>query len=81
MHWSYGTSWGIARGLLGLAGLSGAPAAAAHFTAVWGWSLAMLPALGVAPPPWQQDPRELALDALHHVVYAGATGAAWSATS
>jgi hypothetical protein len=78
IHWSYGTSWGVARGLLDLAGLRGIPAAAAHFTTVWGSSLVMLPALGVAPPPWEQDPRELGVDALHHAVYAGATGAAWS---
>jgi hypothetical protein len=38
----------------------------------------MLPALGVARVPWQQDPKEVAVDALHHAVYAGATGAAWS---
>jgi hypothetical protein len=39
----------------------------------------MLPALGAAPPPWRQDPLELGIDALHHVVYAGATSAAWRA--
>jgi hypothetical protein len=46
---------------------------------VWGSSLVMLPTLGVAPPPWQQPPAELGIDALHHVVYAGATSAAWRA--
>jgi hypothetical protein len=79
VHWSYGTSWGAARGLISLAGLDGASAAAAHFAAVWGWSLVMLPALNVAPPPWQQDPTEVAIDALHHAVYAGSTVAAWRA--
>jgi hypothetical protein len=79
VHWSYGTSWGAARGLIGTTGLSGGPATAVHFAVVWGWSLVMLPALRVAPPPWQQPPLELGIDALHHVVYAGATSAAWRA--
>jgi hypothetical protein len=79
VHWGYGTSWGAARGLISLTGLDGAAAAAAHFAAVWGWSLVMLPALDVAPPAWEQDPREVAIDALHHAVYAGTAGAAWRA--
>jgi len=49
VHWPYGTTWGAIRGLVGLAGLTGPPAAA-HFVAVWGTGLIMLPALGVAPP-------------------------------
>jgi hypothetical protein len=79
VHWAYGTSWGAVRGLIGTTGLSDGPATAVHFAAVWGWSLVMLPALSVAPPAWQQPPAELGVDALHHVVYAGATSAAWRA--
>jgi hypothetical protein len=79
VHWSYGTSWGAARGLIGLTGLDGVPATAVHFGAVWGSSLVMLPALGVAPVPWKQEPLEVGIDALHHVVYAAATSAAWRA--
>src|ERR1700712_4678868 len=30
IHWAYGTSWGIARGIIGLTGLKGAPAALLH---------------------------------------------------
>jgi hypothetical protein len=77
VHWSYGTSWGAVRGLIGAAGLGDAPATAVHFGAVWGWSLVMLPALGVAPVPWQQPPLELGVDALHHLIYASATTAGW----
>jgi uncharacterized membrane protein YagU involved in acid resistance len=50
-----------------------------HFTAVWGWSLVMLPALGVAAPAWQQPRREMAIDALHHIVYATGASAAFRA--
>jgi hypothetical protein len=79
VHWSYGTAWGAARGLIGLAGLREVPATAVHFGAVWGWSLVMLPALGVAPPVWQQPRPEVAIDALHHAVYASGTTAAFRA--
>ena len=77
VHLTYGTAWGAARGLIGLTGVRDGPATALHFGVVWGSSLAMLPALGVAPPPWRQEPRELAVDALHHLVYAGSTSLAW----
>ncbi len=79
VHWSYGTSWGAARGAIAATGLSGLAATAAHFGAVWGSSLVMLPSLGVAPPVWKQPIAETALDAFHHLVYAGATSIAWRA--
>lgn len=79
VHWSYGTSWGAARGLLHAAGVDGGAAVAAHFAAVWGSSQVMLPALGVAPQPWKSAPQEIAIDALHHAVYAVATGLVYTA--
>ena len=78
VHWGYGSAWGGARGLLGVAGLSGPAATAAHFGAVWGSEQVMLPALGVAPPLTEWGVKEVAIDALHHLVYAGATGIAYS---
>jgi len=39
----------------------------------------MLPALDVAPPLWESQPREVAIDMLHHAVYAVATGLAFAA--
>lgn len=79
VHWSYGTSWGAVRGLLDAAGLDGVRATGAHFGAIWGGELAMLPALGVAPPIWKTEPKEIAIDAFHHVVYTVATSAAFLA--
>ena len=79
VHWSYGTSWGAVRGLLHAAGLDGAKAAVAHFTAIWGSAQVMLPALAVAPPPWESEPKEVAIDAFHHAVYAATTGVAFAA--
>jgi len=76
-HWGYGTGWGIVRGVLGAAGLPAAKATAAHGAAVWGSAAVALPALDVAPPFVFWGRREVALDVLHHTVYAVATGLAY----
>jgi hypothetical protein len=78
VHWGYGTAWGVARGLADAAGLEGTRATAVHFGAVWGSEQIMLPALGVAPPFWRWGTKEVAIDALHHLVYAGATSLAYA---
>ena len=78
VHWGYGTSWGAVRGLIGAAGLEGPGAAAAHLGLVWGTEQVMLPALGVAPPFWRWGVKEVAIDTLHHLVYAGATSVAYA---
>jgi hypothetical protein len=78
VHWGYGTASGGPRGLLAAAGLSGPAATAAHFAVIWGSEQVMLPALGVAPPLTEWGTKEVAIDALHHLVYAGATGVAYS---
>jgi len=44
---------------------------------VWGASLVMLPALGVAKPFWRWGAKAVAIDAFHHVVYAAATDGAY----
>ena len=79
VHWSYGISWGAVRGLLHAGGVDGARATAALFAAVWSSEQAMLPALNVAPPPWESAPEEIAIDAFHHAVYAVATAVAFAA--
>ena len=79
VHWAYGTGWGAARGVIGAAGLSGPAATGAHFAAIWPSALVMLPALGVAPPPWKWGATELGVDALHHLVYVTATSVAYAA--
>ena len=76
-HWGYGTGWGVGRGLLGASGMPPAKAAAAHGAAVWGSAAVSLPALDVAPPFVFWGREEVAIDVLHHAVYALATGAAY----
>ncbi len=79
VHWSYGSGWGMVRGLLHAGGIDGFAAPALHFTAVWGGAQVMLPALDVAPAPWNSPKQEVAIDAFHHAVYAIATALAFAA--
>ena len=76
-HWGYGTAWGILRGVLDAAGLPPRTATAAHGAAVWGSAQLMLPALEITPPSIFWGKEEVALDAVHHAVYAIATGIAY----
>ena len=80
-HWGYGTGWGAVRGLLDALGLPPPAATAAHAAAVWGSAQVTLPALDVAPPAIFWAPREIAIDAFHHTVYAIATGLAYELLS
>ncbi len=79
VHWAYGTSWGGFRGVLAGLGLRGPMGAVAHYGAVWGSELVMLPALEVAPPLKEWGRTALAIDAWHHLVYATATSFAYAA--
>jgi hypothetical protein len=76
-HWGYGTGWGVVRGVLGATGMPAAKATAAHGAAVWGSAAVTLPALDVAPPFVFWGRKEVAIDLLHHAVYAAATGLAY----
>jgi hypothetical protein len=77
VHWAYGTSWGAVRGLIAAFGGHGARASVTHFALIWGTEQVMLPALEVSSPPWEWGGEALAIDGLHHAVYAGATGIAY----
>ncbi|WP_242919190.1 hypothetical protein [Pontibacter liquoris] len=74
IHWGYGTSWGIPRGLLAAYGADGAAGTGAHFAAVWGSELVMLPSLGVAEPVTKWGGKAIAQDVLFHLIYAVTTG-------
>jgi hypothetical protein len=90
VHYAYGTGWGLGRAALAAAFLVGGrhrwprrrrrPSLVeplAFFAAVWGAALAVLPAFGVARPFWRWGAKEVAIDALHHGVYAAATDGAY----
>jgi hypothetical protein len=78
-HWGYGTGWGVLRGLLGATPLSPRAATLAHGAAIYGAAQVTLPALEIAPPSIFWGVKEIAIDALHHAVYAAATGVAYRA--
>lgn len=78
VHWGYGTGWGSVRGLIAALGVPFPEAGVAHFAAVWGGELVMLPRLGVAPPVREWSAAQLSIDAWHHAVYAAATSAAYA---
>ena len=69
VHWVYGTTWGIARGLLSLAGLNGFAATSLHFAALWGTAITIEPNLDIAPPITEWEPKDIAVDIFHHAVY------------
>jgi hypothetical protein len=76
-HWSYGTGWGVVRGLLGATGMPAKPATFLHLAAVWGSAQVTLPALDITPPAVYWEKEEVAIDLFHHTVYALATGVAY----
>jgi len=76
-HWGYGTSWGALRGVLAATGMPARTATALHGAAIYGAAQVTLPALEIAPPVVFWPKEEIAIDALHHLVYATATGVAY----
>jgi hypothetical protein len=77
VHWGYGTGWGIARAALRELGLGPRLSTPAHFAALWGSALVMLPSLDVAPPVYRWEAKEVAIDAFHHLVYVAAAAVAY----
>jgi hypothetical protein len=79
VHFTYGTSLGMIRGILGLAGLKGMIANTFHFLIVWGGKLFMLPSLRVAAPITHQSAKTIATDVVHHAVYIATAGCVYDA--
>jgi uncharacterized membrane protein len=81
VHLLYGASWGLPFGLLATrGGRRPRPSdGLALGLGVWAVSLAKLPALGVAPPPWQRSPGALGQDLGFHLVYGTCAAAALEA--
>jgi hypothetical protein len=79
VHYVYGTSWGIVRGLLSLVGLTGFAATSVHLAAIWGTAITIEPELDIAPPVTQWKPKDIAVDIFHHAVYAIVAGIVFDA--
>jgi hypothetical protein len=76
-HWGYGAGWGVLHGVLRALGLGPRAATAAHYAAVWGGALVLLPSHDVAPPIFLRGRGEIAAEVWHNLLYAAATGAAF----
>jgi hypothetical protein len=81
VHWAYGTSWGLARAMLGGARTDRFWAPLAHMGAIQTTAMLMLPGLGVAPPVKEWGASAIGLEVLHHTVYAAATDLTYRALS
>ena len=79
VHWTYGTIWGVGRGLLSLVGLKGWSANAIHFTAIYYTAITIEPDFEVAPPINEWSKKEIGIFALHHVVYVVIAGLVFDA--
>lgn len=74
VHYTYGSLWGTARGLLSACGIRGFTATAIHFTAIWGTALTIESKLDLEPKVKDRDKKDLAVSALHHAIYALVAG-------
>lgn len=79
VHVAYGTSLGMIRGILGLAGLKGMIANSLHFLIIWGGEIFMLPSLRLAAPITHQNAKTVAIDVVHHLVYVSTAGCVYDA--
>jgi hypothetical protein len=79
IHFGYGASLGMIRGLIGLAGLKGMMANTLHFLMVWGGKIFMLPSLRVAAPITHEDAKAITTDIVHHLVYVSTVGCVYDA--
>ncbi len=79
VHYVYGTSWGVVRGLLSLVGLTGFAATSVHLAAIWGTAITIEPKLDIAPPVTEWEPKDIAVDIFHHAVYALVAGLVFDA--
>ena len=77
-HWGYGALWGVVLWvLLGPLGLPVTAAGVLLFFIVWLTEQIELPVLGLAPWPWKWGLKYNAIDAWHHLAYAGGAVAGW----
>ncbi|MGK7370844.1 MAG: hypothetical protein ACNS64_11585 [Candidatus Halalkalibacterium sp. M3_1C_030] len=73
-HLTYGTVWGIPRGIMTVTGMNGAPGTIAHFGAIWGTEVSLLPAMDVIEPVTKWNPKAISKDIMFHGIYALVTG-------
>ncbi len=80
-HLAAGLVLGLPRAMLTRAGIREPLATALFLPVVWAPDVAIVPALGVADPPWRWGAAEIAISGLHHVAYALGAAVALAALS
>jgi len=79
-HWGYGVGWGVAFGIIaGSVPQRRVACGLALGPAVWLVGYAVLPLGGYYKPIWEYDARTLGTDPGGHLIYGGATAAAYRA--
>ena len=76
-HVGTAVSLGAVRGLLDSAGAGSRTGGLVLFAMAMTPDAAVVPALGVTPPPWRWTRTDAAISVLHHAVFAAATNAAY----
>lgn len=79
VHWTYGTLWGVARGLLSLAHIKSTPATLLHFGAIYYTALTIQPDFEVSPPVDEWNKKEILVAGFHHAIYAVVAGLVFDA--
>lgn len=80
VHWTFGTAWGGAFGLIqGTARRNPLANGLLFGVGVWGMSYVQLVPMGLYKPPWEYPAKTVALDVSYHVVYGVGVGAAYAA--
>lgn len=81
LHWAYGASCGVTRGLLNFIGMRGLAASITHFVLMWFEEKVMLPDMKKVYPGMEsvksvseEEPGAIARDSIHLAIYALVTG-------
>lgn len=72
MHWVYGAALGV--GQLVVRKLPEPQRSLSYIAAIWSIGAAVVTGTGVSPPPTKWGAKAIAIDIMHHTVYAGVAG-------
>ena len=79
-HWGYGTVWGLVYGISRNGGRRTVLRGGSIFgSAVWLMSYVQLVPMGLYEPPWEYEPKDLAMELSYHLVYGIGVAGAYAA--
>lgn len=74
VHFTYGSMWGIVKGIFTDLGVNKNIATFLQFISLWGTELIMLPSLEKSSPVYKWSSKEIWKDVIHHTIYTIASG-------